>query len=258
MKKLILFFFIFITYNLFPQTWDLMYKEDFLYNKLEPLSCNQIIQKGDSTIITRLEYDNLIMIYDHNKKEWYYILKSDFWKCLRNDSLYNIYKESHIQNLFYDSKGNYWFSIPDTLHKITTLFKVTPDSTYIFNKIYFREIEDYVNIMCEPNRTIRNIKEDRNGNIWLFLLCGIQTKDSVYNSEYEVLCKFVNNRFETIHESPLITTIIEKRKIFLLYSVFYDFLIFNIFYDFFQIILLFFCLKQDDFSKKNSFYTILM
>ncbi len=198
MKQLILFFLIFLSYNLFSETWELMYKEDFINNEL--LNCNQIIQKGDSTIIVRFRSDNLIIIYEHSKKEWSYITKSEFWKCLRNDSLYNVYKKSDIYNLFYDSNGNYWFNIPDTLLKITNLFKVTPDSTYIFNKVYVSEINDYVDIMQRPNRTIRNIKEDKNGDIWLCLISRIYQIDSL---EYMMLCKFTNSRFESIFISNI-------------------------------------------------------
>ena len=208
MKKLILFFLIFLSYSLFPQTWQLMYKEDFLSN--DRLKCNQIIQKGDSTIIVRLRTDNLIIIYEHSKKEWSYITKSEFWKCLRNDSLYNVYKKSDIWDLFIDSKGNYWFTIPDTLHKTTPLFKVTPDTAYIISQIYVKALDDYADIDPFPNKTIRNIKEDKNGDLWLFLLSGIQMKDSAYSSEYEILCKFVNNRFETIHINKTFWQFISK------------------------------------------------
>ena len=196
MKKLILFFLILLTPELFSQTWELMYKEDFLNNEL--LRSNQIIQKGDSTIIVRFRSDNLIIIYDNSKKEWSYISKSEFWKCLKNDSLYNIYKKSDICYLNYDSKGNYWFTIPDTLYKITPIFKVTPDTTYLINQIYVKELDEYSDIYPFPNQTIRKFQEDKNGDMWLFLLCGIQMKDSTHKSEYRMLCKYINNRFETI------------------------------------------------------------
>ncbi|NLO18610.1 MAG: hypothetical protein GX121_01815, partial [Ignavibacteria bacterium] len=197
-----------MSYSLFPQTWQLMYKEDFLSN--DRLKCNQIIQKGDSTIIVRLRTDNLIIIYEHSKKEWSYITKSEFWKCLRNDSLYNVYKKSDIWDLFIDSKGNYWFTIPDTLHKTTPLFKVTPDTAYIISQIYVKALDDYADIDPFPNKTIRNIKEDKNGDLWLFLLSGIQMKDSAYSSEYMILCKFANNRFESVFISNTYYRFISK------------------------------------------------
>ena len=208
MKKLILFFLIFLSYNLFPQTWEFIPQDSFLqfddwyesYGRMKISS--SIITKGDSTIFVRSKSDTIIMIYDYNKKEIFHILKEDFWKCLKNDSLYNVYKKSDIWELFIDSKENYWISIPDTLHKITPLFKVTPDTTYLINQIYVRELDSNIYISPFPNTTIRKIKEDKNGDIWLFIVQYIIFNDSL-REEFEIMCKYVNDRFETIFMKEL-------------------------------------------------------
>ncbi len=196
MYKILIFFLIFISSELFSQSWELLYQEDILqYDYINEsygvLQINDIIIKGDSTIVLRFWSDTLLMIYDQKIKQWLHILKKDFWKCLKNDSLYNIYKDSDILNLFYDSKSNLWFSSQDSI------FNVTPDTTYIISQIYVRDSNAYTYIY-NSNRTIYNIKEDNNGGIWMFLHTRFKIKDSVYSKEYRILCKYTNNRFETV------------------------------------------------------------
>lgn len=203
MKKIILCFFLFLTPELFSQSWEFIPQDSILqfneiYQNYGKLNISTIITKGDSTIFVRYDRDTILMIYDYNKKEMFHILKEDFWKCLKNDSLFNIYRKANIYNLTYDSKGNYWFSVRDTMYKNTPIFKVTPDTSYLINQIFVRELDSSIYITPFPNNTIRKFKEDKNGDMWLFLLSYIRFKDSLLNNEYEILCKYVNNRFETI------------------------------------------------------------
>lgn len=99
MKKFILLFLIFISSELFSQSWELLYQEDILqYDYINEsygvLKINDIIIKGDSTIVLRFWSDTLLMIYDQKIKQWLHILKKDFWKCLKNDSLpYSVRKK---------------------------------------------------------------------------------------------------------------------------------------------------------------------
>lgn len=206
MKKFILFFLIFISSELFSQSWELLYQEDILqydytnesYGQLKILD---ITIKGDSTIYIRFDSDTLLMIYNQITKVWHHTLKKNFWKCLKNDSLYDIYKDSAILNLFYDSKGNMWFNPPSQFQKVADVFKVTKDTAFIYNKIFVKEYSDYSDIY--PNginlyNTISTIKEDNNGDIWMFLHTRVKIKDSVYLKEHQILCKYINDRFESV------------------------------------------------------------
>ncbi len=204
MKKFILFFLIFISSELISQSWELLYQEDILqYDYINEsyglLKIEDIIINGDSTVIIRFDSDTLLMIYNQKTKVWHHTLKKDFWKCLKNDSLYNIYKDSEIRNLFYDSKGNMWFNAPPQFQKVTDVFKVTPDTAFIINKIFVKEYNDYSDIYpVGHNNTIFNIKEDNSGDIWMFLHTRMKIKDSVYLKEHRILCKYVNDRFESV------------------------------------------------------------
>lgn len=216
MKIFILFFFIFTSSELFSQSWELLYKEDILQYDYKnesygSLNILDLTIKGDSTIYIRFQSDTLLMIYNQITKEWHHTLKKDFWKCLKNDSLYNIYKESVIENLFYDSKGNMWFQVPHQFQKVTDAFKVTKDSAFIFNKIFVKEYNDYSYIYPVANHpTIYTIKEDKNGDIWMFLHTRIKIKDSVYIKEHQILSKYVNDRFESVFISTNKYTFISK------------------------------------------------
>ncbi|HPO61612.1 MAG TPA: hypothetical protein PK762_00840, partial [Candidatus Kapabacteria bacterium] len=85
MKKIIILFLIIFSNELFSQSWELMYKEDFLYFDSTTQSsgifyCDDLIIKNDSIVISRMSYsDTLFLIYEVNKKKWSYIERNDIW-----------------------------------------------------------------------------------------------------------------------------------------------------------------------------------
>ena len=196
MKKLVFFFLIFLSYNLFPQSWELMYKDsimqyDNIYQDYGKLNIDELLIKGDSVIFLRARSDSILLIYDKSKKEFYHILKQDFWKGLKNDTLYNLYKKSDILNLFYDSKENCWFSCGDCI------IQFTPDTAYIYSDIFVKELNKTFKIRRGANRTIRKIKEDKAGNIWFYLLSVLQDTDTTLR-EYSMLCKHTGSGIESV------------------------------------------------------------
>ncbi len=195
MKKLIFLLLIFFSYTLFPQSWEFIPQESILqfndsYQDYGKLNIDEILIKGDSVVFVRVNTDSILMIYDKNQRVFYHILKKNFWKCLKNDSLYNIYKDLGINNLYYDSKENFWFSCGDSI------IRVTPDTAFIYSNVFIRELNSTHKIR-PANRTIRKIKEDKLGNIWIYLFALIKENDTTW-SEYRMLCKYINNRIETI------------------------------------------------------------
>lgn len=193
MKKLIFLFLITFSSELFPQTWDLLYKEDFLiYNETfesyGKMNCQNMILKGDSTIVSRIDSDTLLMIYNHNLKKWYYKTKRDL---LTNnsikDTLYKQLKDSKLFSFTIDSEENIW------LNFISNILKTNPDTIINFTQIYDKYFEKYYNIL-NYSQVSYDLKHDSNGDIYVLKNYYVQESDSVYYS----LCKFKNNRFESL------------------------------------------------------------
>ncbi len=193
MKKLIFLFLITFSSELFPQTWDLLYKEDFLiYNETfesyGKMNCQNMIIKGDSTIVFRIDSDTLLMIYNHNLKKWYYKTKRDL--LINNsikDTLYKQFKDSRLYSFTIDSEDNIW------LNFISNILKTNPDTIINFTQIYDKYFEKYYNIL-NYSQVSYDLKYDSNGDIYVLKQYYVQESDSVYYA----LCKYKNNRFESL------------------------------------------------------------
>jgi|LSQX01.1.fsa_nt_gb hypothetical protein len=190
MKKLILFFFVFLSYNLFPQTWDFMYKDDFLpiepysEGKREDLKANNIITHNDEILICRNGYKNVIMIYNQTKKEWRSISIDSIYKTIKGEHNYTKDDFENIRAITFDSKERLWGS---SANKILCIFQ---DTTLIFNRVYNTDKNQFHDI-----KFIRDLKSDRKGNIWAII-------DNELTAPYEPfysLCRFQDSCFVTVN-----------------------------------------------------------
>jgi len=198
MKKLILLFLITFSSELFPQSWDFLYKEDFLiYNETfesyGKMNCKQMILKGDSTIVFRIDSDTLLMIYNHKQKKWYYKTKR---ALLTNnsikDTLYKQLKDSTLYNFTIDSEENIWLNFRNNI------LRITPDTIFNFTQIYDKFLDKYYNINYYFENGY-NIKSNSIGDIYVLKNYYVQESDSIYYA----LCKYTNNRFESVIIRPI-------------------------------------------------------
>ena len=81
MKKIIILFLILFSSELISQTWELMYKEDFLYHDSTANEhtnfCTGLVIRNDSIIIPRENgSSSLFLIFNYSNKNWSFILSS--------------------------------------------------------------------------------------------------------------------------------------------------------------------------------------
>lgn len=193
MKKLVLLFLIILSSELFSQSWDFLYKEDFLfYNETfesyGKMNCRQMIAKGDSTFVFRISSDTLLMIYNHNQNKWYYKTKRDLLtNSSIKDTLYKQLKDSSLYNFTFDAEENIW------LNYRCNILKIRPDTIINFTQIYDKILDKYYDINYYSNDGY-NIKSNSNGDIYVLKNYYVQESDSIYYA----LSKYKNNRFESV------------------------------------------------------------
>ncbi|NLO20316.1 MAG: hypothetical protein GX121_10680, partial [Ignavibacteria bacterium] len=204
MKKLILFFFVFLSYNLFSQTWDFMYNEDFL--PIEPYSggrheylrAKNIIAHNDEILICRKGYENVIMIYNQTKKEWRNITLDSIYKTIKGEHSYTKYDFEEIREITFDSKERLWGT---TANKILCIFQ---DTTLVFNQVYNTEKNQFLDITH-----IRDLKPDKKGNIWAIV-------DNVVTVPYDPfvsLCKFQDSCFVTVNSQKKVAPFVDGLRL---------------------------------------------
>ncbi len=201
MKKLIILFLITFTTELFPQTWDFLYKEDFLvYNETfesyGKMNCKQMFIRGDSTYIFRVNSDTLLMIYDQSKKKWFYKSRRDLLVNNTNkDSIYKEHKKSNVYYIAIDNEKNIWLSIGNSILQIKS------DTIVNFTQYFDNIRKKYYKIDRTSQKTF-DIKVDINGDIWLLAQFFVLYNDTTYFNYY-ALCKFKNNRLETMFDRQI-------------------------------------------------------
>jgi len=201
MKKLIILFLITFSSELFSQTWDFLYKEDFLiYNETfesyGKMNCKQMFIRGDSTYIFRVNSDTLLMIYDQSKKKWFYKSRRDLLvNNIIKDSIYKELKKSNVYYIAIDNEKNIWLSIGNSILKIKS------DTIVNFTQYFDNIRKKYYKIDRTSQKTF-DIKIDKNGDVWLLAQFFVLYNDTTYFNYY-ALCKYKNNRLETMFDRQL-------------------------------------------------------
>lgn len=190
MKNIIIFFLILFSSELFSQSWELMYKEDFLYFDSTTQSsgifyCDDLIIKNDSIVISRMSYsDTLFLIYEVNKKKWSYIERNEIWSRFKNDSIFDLYQKFHgLTHRIFDSNNNIWCSTSNN-----NILNIQDDTIIIYDKIITPDSNlHYIS-------SIMDIKFDKKNNLWAMLA----HKDSTTFEIKVNICKLKGNYFESI------------------------------------------------------------
>ncbi|HPO62963.1 MAG TPA: T9SS type A sorting domain-containing protein [Candidatus Kapabacteria bacterium] len=195
MKKIIILFLMIFSTELFSQSWELMYKEDFLYYDSTTQSSGNFnfdcfTIKNDSIVISRKSYsDTLFLIYEFNKKKWSYITKDEIWSRFKNDSLFDLYSKCiGFNQLILDSNNNIWCG---TNGNVLNILK---DTIIEYKKIYDKSIGQYFDIYG----AVYDIKIDANNDIWAIVnyrhpetylcYCNVcKLKDGIFESIYTVV-----------------------------------------------------------------------
>ncbi len=196
MKKLIFLFLITFSSELFPQTWDFLYKEDFIiydetYADYGRNFCNRIFIRNDSTFIFRYNSDTLLMIYDRTQKKWFYKSKKDILSNnSSNDSIYKQFKKENFCYATFYKDENIWLNAGENI------LKIAPDTINNFSQVYDKVLEKY--FVLDPfNQDIYDIKSDHNGDVWALARYFVIVSDSDFTN-INTLCKYKNERFETV------------------------------------------------------------
>jgi len=186
MKKIIILFLILFSSELISQTWELMYKEDYLYHDSTANEhtnfCTGLVIRNDSIIILRENgSSSLFLIFNYSNKNWSFVTKDDIWKRFKNDSLYNMYKDNSLRNVIYDLNGNMWCK---------SILKIMQDTIMIYDKIYNRNQDKYYEISDASN-----LINDKNNNIWAI----ISNRDSETKKNCKNICILIDGVFESVY-----------------------------------------------------------
>lgn len=191
MKKIIILFLILFSSELFSQTWELMYKEDFLYHDSTANEhtnfCTGMVINNDSIIIQRESgCSSLFLIYNYSNKDWSFVTRDDIWKRFKNDSLYNLYYDNFsLGSMLYDLNGNIWCNSSQS-----NILNIKQDTIMIYDKIYNRNQDKFYKMTGATD-----IKYDENNNIWAI----INNRDSVAKKYCRNVCKLKDGIFESIY-----------------------------------------------------------
>ncbi|HPO61610.1 MAG TPA: T9SS type A sorting domain-containing protein [Candidatus Kapabacteria bacterium] len=189
MKKYILFFFIFITSKLFTQSWDFMYKDDFLpiapfSGKHENLYANCLTIYKDNIAISR-SYNDLIIIYNQTNKKWTFISKEDIVNMIAGEHNYTTDDFNDIFFINYDNNGRLWATTNEG--RIISIYQ---DSVKIYTSVFNTIDNNFHDI-----ESCFDLKVDRNGDLWAIVRHSSVKLSKVYYS----LCKLKNDVFVTIN-----------------------------------------------------------
>jgi len=189
MKKIILFFLILFTSELFSQTWEFMNKDDFLpiapyTGKHEFLSSNCLTINKDNIAISRSNYENWLIIYNKSTKEWKFISKEDVCDMIKEDNNYSEYDFNYgMFFLAYDNKGKLWTKANQNI-----IISILNDTAKVYTQVFNTDENKFIDI-----NSIADLKTDKNGDVWA-IITQFATNKYIYS-----LCKFKDTAFVTVN-----------------------------------------------------------
>lgn len=200
MNKLIILFLITFSTELFSQSWQFMYKDDFLpiapfTGEHERLSSNNITINNNNIIVSRGGYDNLIIIYNQKTKEWKNISIADICSKFKEGQHFREDDFTDIKLINYDENGNIWafiFSMSPSTGK-RGVISIINDTARIYKKVYNTELKNFFNI-----GSIYDLKVDKKGDVWAIIDHYCYINDTLHPTYYS-LCKFKDSCFVTIN-----------------------------------------------------------
>ncbi len=179
--------------HIYSQTWEFMHKDSFLpiapfTGAHENLEANSMVIKNDSIIISRSNYDNLIIIYNQKTREWTHITNSDIYNKIYEESEMSEYDLEYIYSADFDNNGNLWAKL-----NFEYILSVRNDTTRIDSLVYNTIHNKLLNI-----ERIWDIKIDKNGDAWGIIQHFCYINDTVHPTYYS-LSKFKDSCFVTVN-----------------------------------------------------------
>ncbi len=200
--SIIIIFLLSFFINSFSQSWEFMYKDDFLpiapyTGGHENLEANNIIAHNNEIAICRSEYKNVIIIYNQTSKKWRNISVDTIFKAIKGEHNFTKDDFAEILTIVYDAEGKLWGF---TSNKIISIFQ---DTTIVFNQVYNTERNQFLNI-----QKIWDLKADRNGGIWAI----IEHSATLPYKTFYSLCRFQDSGFVTINNIKTIVSGVYNSK----------------------------------------------